>query len=256
MMNLNNKNILITGASRGIGFGVVEKLLKEHNCNIATVSRKIDSLDELFSNARKGDRKFKAYSCDVTEKQSVAETYKNITSDFGEIDIAILNAGVGYLVTPETFNSEFAEKTFAVNFLGVIYFIEQLLPSMIERKSGIIAGVSSLADARGFSGSGFYCASKAALSTYLEGLRIELFSYGIKVITIKPGFVKTDMTDQNNFDMPFLMDIHKSADYIINGIKKEKREIAYPFATAFGSKLIRKLPDTFYEFLAKRFKLG
>lgn len=256
MTNLNDKNVLITGASRGIGFGVVQKLIKEYNCNIACISRKTDSLEKLFSGTTTGERKLKVYSCDVTDKKSVADTYKNIVSDFGEIDIAILNAGVGYLVTPETFNSEFAEKTFAVNFMGVIYFIEQLLPSMLERKAGIIAGVSSLADARGFSGSGFYCASKAALTTYLEGLRIELHSYGIKVITIKPGFVKTDMTAQNNFDMPLLMDIHKSANYIVNGIRKEKREIAYPFATAFGSKLIRKLPDTFYEFLAKRFRIG
>jgi short-subunit dehydrogenase len=93
---------------------------------------------------------------------------------------------------------------------------------MINNKKGIIATVSSLADNRGYSKSGFYSASKAALSIFAEGLSVDLKSFGIKVITIKPGFVKTPMTDQNKFKMPLIMPAEKSADYIISGIEKEK----------------------------------
>lgn len=249
-MDLNGKNILITGASRGIGFAVLNELLK-YNCNIAAVARKTESIEKLFESYNTTDRILKAYSCDVSDAGQVNECWGNISADFDIIDLAILNAGVGYHVSPENYNSDAAEKTFGVNVMGMVRFIEKLLPGMLERKSGVIAGVSSLADSRGFSGSGFYCASKAAVTTHLEGLRIELRGSGVKIITVKPGFVKTDMTDQNNFSMPFLMMPDKAADIIIKGIIKEKREISFPFITMLGSKLVGRIPDSLYEFFAR-----
>ncbi len=95
----------------------------------------------------------------------------------------------------------------------------------------------------------FYCASKAAASIYLEGLRVELKKYGIKVITVKPGFVKTPMTDVNEFKMPFLMPADKAAKIILKGIKKEKRIIQFPFPTVIASKLIGLMPNFLYDYL-------
>ncbi|MCX7797215.1 MAG: SDR family NAD(P)-dependent oxidoreductase [Melioribacter sp.] len=248
-MEFTNKNILITGASSGIGRALAENLSKE-NCNLLLCSRRIELLKELKSNST---AKIYLYKCNVRNKEEVSNVYKSIKNDVGEIDLAILNAGVGHRIKIENFNSNYAEETFGVNVLGLIYFVECLLPDFIRRKSGIIAGVSSLADNRGYSGSGFYCASKAAATIFLEGLRTELKPYGITVITIKPGFVKTPMTDKNEFKMPFLMSAQKAAQIILNGIKKEKRIIQFPFPTVISSRIIGCLPTALYDFLISYF---
>ena len=125
----------------------------------------------------------------------------------------------------------------------------------MNNKNGIIVGVSSLADHRGFSGSGFYCASKSAASIYLEGLRVELKPYNIKVITVKPGFVKTPMTDQNKFKMPLLMPAEKAADIIIAGIEKEKRIIQFPLPMVLLTRLVGLIPGGLYEWLASKAKV-
>ncbi len=249
-MKFESKTILITGASTGIGKAISQKLLHK-SCNLVLIARRNSLIMDYLNEISGLEAKVKIIKCDVSNKNEVEDAYKAAISEFGEIDIAILNSGVGFHITPLTFDSKYAEETININFLGVVYWIEQLLPEMIKRKEGIIAPVSSLADNRGFSGSGFYCASKAALSIFLEGLSIDLKKYGIKVITIKPGFVKTPMTDKNKFKMPFIMSAEKSADYILKGIEREKSIIQFPILTVIGSKIIGLLPNWLYKSLAR-----
>ncbi len=244
-MKFQNKTILITGSSTGIGKALGKKLLNE-NCNLILTSRRDEKIEEWVSELENSKANMLILKNDVTDKESVAEVYSKGVEKFGSIDIAILNSGIGKEVTPKTFNSKVAEDIINTNFLGVVYWVEQLLPDMMKRRSGIIAPVSSLADNRGYSGSGFYCASKSALSIFAEGLSIDLKKHGIKVLTIKPGFVKTPMTDQNKFKMPFLISAEKSAEYIIAGIEKEKAIIQFPFPTVLGSKVLGLLPNWFY----------
>jgi short-subunit dehydrogenase len=116
----------------------------------------------------------------------------------------------------------------------------------------MIVGVSSLADSRGWQGSGFYCASKAAVSILLENLRAELKPFNVKVITVKPGFVDTPMTEKNKFPMPFLMSAKKAAKIIIDGIKKEKRIIQFPLPTALSAKVMRIVPDFLFEYISRK----
>ena len=116
----------------------------------------------------------------------------------------------------------------------------------------MIVGVSSLADARGYAQSGFYCSSKSAATKLLESVRVELKPHNIKVLTVKPGFVKTPMTDKNEFHMPFLMDVDKAAKIILKGIKKEKRIIQFPFPIVISSRLIRILPNFLFDWLSTR----
>jgi len=250
-MEFEKRTILITGASTGIGKAISQKLLKE-SCNLVLIARRDNLINDFINEVEGQLANVKVIKCDVSNKLDVENAYNLAVAEFDKIDIAILNSGVGFNVTPETFNSKYAEETMNVNFMSVIYWIEQLLPEMMKRKGGIIAPVSSLADNRGYSGSGFYCASKAALSIFTEGLTIDLKKYCIKVLTIKPGFVKTPMTDNNRFKMPFLMSAEKSADIIINGIKKEKNIIQFPLPTVLGSKLIGLLPSWFYRLIAKK----
>jgi len=120
----------------------------------------------------------------------------------------------------------------------------------------MMVGVSSLADSRGWKGSGFYCASKAATTILLENLRVELKPFNVKVITVKPGFVETPMTAKNKFPMPFLMSAEKAARIIIKGMKKEKRVIQFPLPMVISSKLIRVVPDFLFEYFAKKQSLS
>lgn len=253
-MTFNEKVVLITGASSGIGKAIAKTIVRE-DCRLIITARRLELLEELAQNLPIGKEKLLVLKCDVSDKTEVANACKLAIEKFGKIDVAILNAGVGHSVTPENYDSKFAEEIFGANVMGIIYWIEQLLPDFLKRREGIIAGVSSLADNRGFSGSGFYCASKAAASIYLEGLRVELKPRGVKVITIKPGFVKTPMTDKNNFEMPFLMDADKAAQIIIEGIKKEKRIIKFPLPTVVSSQIVGILPGGFYEWLAGKIKV-
>ena len=250
MATFKNKTILITGASTGIGKAIGKKLLSK-DCNLVLTARRDGKIEGWVSDSKNHRAEFLILKNDVTDKESVAESYNKAVKRFGKIDIAILNSGIGRTITPETFNSQTAEDVMNTNFLGVIYWIEHLLPDMIKRKAGIIAPVSSLADNRGYSGSGFYSASKSALSIFAEGLSIDLKKYGIKVLTIKPGFVKTPLTDKNKFKMPFVMSAEKSADYIISGLLKEKAIIQFPFPTVFGAKIIGLLPNWLYRLIAK-----
>ena len=249
-MTFNNKTVLITGASSGIGKAVGEKLL-QINCNLILTARRNDIIENWVNKLENKKANILILKNDVINKSNVAQTFAKITEEFGNIDVAILNSGIGKNVTTQNFSSQIAEDIINTNFLGVVYWIEQLLPNMMKNKSGIIAPISSLADNRGYSGSGFYCASKAALSIFTEGLSIDLAKLGIKLIIIKPGFVKTPMTDQNKFKMPFMISAEKAAEKIIAGIKKEKSIIQFPFPTVLGAKFIGILPSWIYKLFAK-----
>lgn len=247
-MNFEGKNVLITGASSGIGKAIAEELVKK-NCNIALLSRRVELL-EAFANEHKiTGKKIIAIKCDVTNYKEVRDCYGTIKNEFKQIDVAILNAGVSRRSDIKNFDSMEAEKIMKTNILGIIYWSEFLIKDFVERKNGILAGVSSLADSRGFPQSGFYSASKAAVTKILESLRIELKPFNIKVITIKPGFVKSSITAKNEFKMPLLMEADKAAKIIVKGIEKEKPVIQFPFPIAAGSKILGMLPVWLYDFL-------
>ncbi len=210
-MNFENKTILITGASTGIGKELAIALSRI-NCKLVLVARRVElinNLVEILSHQSKAE--FLPIKCDVANKEQVSNAFDKAINSFGSIDIAILNAGFGENMKAEKYTSELAETIFGANVFGIIYWVEKLIPNFLNRKDGMIVGVSSLADNRGYSGSGFYCASKAAASIYLEGLRVEMKQHNVKVITVKPGFVRTPMTDKNDFEMPFIMETDKAA---------------------------------------------
>ncbi|MFA3783672.1 SDR family NAD(P)-dependent oxidoreductase [Melioribacteraceae bacterium 4301-Me] len=250
-MELTNRTILITGASSGIGEALARRLA-HFKCSLILVSRRKEILDKLKEELKQKANSIITLQCDVSSKTEVTKIFDFIHDKKIKIDIAILNAGIGNEMKVENYDSAIAEKIFNTNVLGMIYFIEKLIPEFIQRRSGIIAGISSLADNRGYSRSGFYCASKAAISVYLESLRLEFKPYGVKVITIKPGFVKTPMTSKNKFPMPFIISAENAADIIIKGIQKEKRVIQFPMPTVILSRLVGLLPTNIYEYLASK----
>jgi NAD(P)-dependent dehydrogenase (short-subunit alcohol dehydrogenase family) len=179
---------------------------------------------------------------DVRDRARVKEAVAEAESRFGGIDILIANAGMGESLFPDRFDGALVEEITAVNYLGAVYAIEAALPGMLSRGSGTIVGVSSISAVRGLPASGPYCASKAALTTLLESLRLDLRGTGIRVITVSPGFIKTPLTDRNRFPMPFLQPADRAARRIADGIEAGKREIHFPKMLTVPLKLLRCLP--------------
>ena len=252
MLDLNNKNILLVGASSGIGLELAKRLLME-NCNLTLLARRKELIDEQIKNIPGEKKKIISIKCDVTIKEEVKNAIAESIQTFGSIDMLIYNSGISSPQSIKNFKNFSSEEVFKVNVNGFLSFAAEIVPNMIASSNGYIIGVSSLADGRGFPRNGVYSASKAAISILLESLRIELKKYGIKVITVKPGFVKTPMTDKNNFKMPFLMSVEKAAKIIITGIKKEKPIIQFPFPTVFGAKLLKLIPNRIFDIIAQKY---
>lgn len=230
----------------------LSKLIAKENCSLALISKRIELLEKLKGEIENNPGKFICLKCDVSKREEVENTHRKILDHFGRIDIAILNAGIGNRSNVEEYSSKKAEEIFSINTLGLIYWIEQLLPEFMKRKTGVIVGVSSLADSHGYPRSGFYNASKSAASLLLQSLRVDLKPYNIKVITVKPGFVKTPLTDKNEFHMPFLMDSEKAAGKILNGIKKDKSIIQFPLMPSLSVMLMKLMPHSLFEWLVSK----
>jgi short-subunit dehydrogenase len=163
------------------------------------------------------------------------------------VDRLVANAGVGDSTPARNFQAETVAKVMAVNYLGAVYCIEQVLPDMLEGKSGHIVGVSSLASYIGLPGSGAYCASKAALSSLLTALRVDLRNKGVAVTTICPGFIRTPMTDRNKFPMPFLMELDKAANLMHRAIQRRVAEYSFPWGLSAPVRMARWLPPAIYD---------
>lgn len=246
----NFKNVLIIGASRGIGRALSFKFA-ELGANLFIAARNEDNLRNIVETIRSKGGKADYAICDVTIKSDVKNTIQKANDILGKIDIAIINSGINGSEGFDNFDSEVFKRIYNVNIYGILHSLEYLIPIMKQNNSGIIAGVSSLADVYGFPGSGAYCSSKAAATTILEAVRLELARFNIKVITIKPGFVYTDMTKDIKYPMPFIIDAEKASDYIVKGIKKEKNIISFPFMTKMLVGIAKLLPANIMNFVFK-----
>ena len=250
-MELRNKTILITGASTGIGREVARQLSRSDN-RLILIARRRELLEELSSEIKGNGSKALVFQCDVSSADEVGKILKEVAEKYNEVNLAMLNSGVSFRTVEGEQEIEKGIKTFEVNVFGLFNMVKELLNNSLIKRGSIIAGVSSLADGRGFPRSGYYCASKAAATIYLESLRNELYLQGITVITVKPGFVRTPMTDKNEFKMPFLMPVEKGAKIIIRGIEKEKRIIQFPRMTVLGSRILRIMPGGLFDILSRR----
>jgi short-subunit dehydrogenase len=249
-MKFTDKVVVITGASSGIGNKLAE-LLAGEKARLALLARRFDLVNELREKLSPSTDVI-SIKCDVKNKNEVKDAFKKIREHFGKIDVLLMSAGIGNRYDIDKFSSANAEETFGVNLFGMVYCIEEVLPGFLARKEGMIVGVSSIADVRGFPRSAFYSSSKAAATILLESLRIELKKYNVRVITIRPGWVDTPMIKKNEFKMYFILNVEKAARIIIRGIKKEKRIIQFPFPIVFGSKLIKILPDFLFDYFASK----
>ena len=245
MTKLENKTILITGASTGIGKELAIQLADKNNRLVLIARRKI-LLEELVAPLPKHPDGHLYFSLDVSDVKAVQRTCDNLTKQAIVFDVLILNAAIGGGFNVSDIDTENFHKIFNINFLSNIFFLKHLLPPMINQQFGLVSAVSSLAGYRGMPKSAPYSTSKAALSTLMECLRIDLWNSGVKVSLISPGFVKTPMTDKNDYYMPFMIPVEKAAKIIIKGLEKEKTEIHFPYRFSLLAKLSKLLPNNFY----------
>ncbi|MCI0449149.1 MAG: SDR family NAD(P)-dependent oxidoreductase [Chlorobi bacterium] len=246
-MKSKYNNVVIFGASQGIGKALAFEYAK-HGCNLVLLSRNENSLMKITEKINSSGGKCFYKKCDVTIKDDVKTSIEFALSSLANIDLAIVNSGLGGPNWMDEFSSSDYIKSFEVNTFGIAYALEILIPIMKKQGYGTIAGVTSLADVRGYGGSSSYSSSKAAASILLEAARVELKKDNIKVITVRPGFVKTAMTDKNEFKMPFLMQPEKAAGKIYRGIEKGKSVVQFPWTIVLGTRIVKIIPNWIYDF--------
>ena len=249
-MALPWRRVWITGASTGIGAEVARQLA-EAGVVVAVSARKADALHS----AAKVNANIKPYPLDVTDAGAVAETFAAIEREVGEIDLIIAAAGTYAPVSLEAFSPEPFRQMYEVNYLGVINVLSAVLPTFRTRKKGHVSWIASVAGYRGLPKAAAYGPTKAALINLAESLRPELARDGVAVSVINPGFVKTPLTAQNDFEMPFLMEVEDAARKTIDGLATGRFEIAYPTPFVAILKLARILPYGLFFAAVRRFVL-
>jgi short-subunit dehydrogenase len=224
------------------------KIISKERCKLAIFARREEKLKQISENLAKDKIECIYQKCDVSNPDDVKKAVDITLKKYGRIDVAILTAGILVPIPIQTFNSKLIRNSLEINFMGNVYFIEQLLPVMKKQKSGIMAVVSTLPDKRGVPGWSTYGASKAALSWLLESLRAEAKQrYNIDVVTIKPGSVKTPMID--DFNRQGAISAEYAAKAIVNGIKKGKKVIEFPTLEVLLIKIKNLMPVFAYDLL-------
>ena len=249
--SLANQIIWITGGSAGIGKAIVYNLAVR-GARLALTSRSEDELNTVKKEVEVRGSQAIVVPGDVTDAKRMKEIATEIVEHFGRIDMLIANAGTHQPTDPFEFDHEEYMRLMQINFAGMLKCIEACLPNMLERQSGRIVGMASLAGLRGLPTAAAYGASKSAMITFLESARFHLNEKGIEVTIIKPGFVKTPLTDKNDFDMPFLIEADKAARIICKKLEKGRDEISFPIPFNWIIKTGRILPYPIYAFLARR----
>jgi len=233
---------LITGASSGLGAALARHYASA-GYSLGLIARRGELLQELAEELRASANMVAVQSADVSDRPQLLAAVQTIREEIGPIELMIANAGVGKPDFLEPFSVEQIDQMIQVNLLGVINTIAAVLPEMLERRQGHLVAISSSGAFKGMPGSAGYCASKAGLNTFLEGLRIQLREHRIPVTTICPGFIETEMTRENAFYMPGLMTPAVAATHIVNAIRRRKKVAIFPWKIALLMKTLPWLPD-------------
>jgi short-subunit dehydrogenase len=248
------RSLLITGASSGIGEALAIAYAAP-GVSLALGGRDAARLETVAAACRQRGAIVQSATVDVTDAEAMARWIDGVDSA-APIDLVIANAGIGAGTEGGFETAGQTRAVFAVNLDGVLNTVLPLIPRFVQRRRGQIALMSSLAGFRGFPGSPTYCASKAALRIWGEGLRGDLHRHGVGVSVICPGFVVSRMTARNKFRMPFLMSAERAAAIVKRGLARDRGRIAFPFpmyfAIWFAGTLPPLLTDPLFRMLPKK----
>jgi short-subunit dehydrogenase len=250
LMDWSNQVVLITGASSGIGRGLALELARR-GARVGLLARRRELLEEIALEISQAGGRALVLSADVTRADEVRAAVGELRRQFGQIDMLFANAGISI----NTFVPNLCEKTIAdlinVNVIGVVNSVSAVLSEMVAQGSGHLVVNSSLAAYRGLPKSAAYCASKAAISSFFEALRIDLKGTGVDVTIIHPGFVKTQMI-RSIARTPYVMEVDEAVRKIVRAIEKRKKGYAFPWQLAMVARACKLLPIPMYDWFAVR----
>ena len=191
-------------------------------------------------------------SCDVTDRTQVARAVEHCESELGPVDLLVANAGMGARTPADGLSAARVEEVFSVNFFGAVYAVEAVLSGMLQRRSGHLVAISSVAGFNGLPGRSAYSASKAAMTNFFESLRLDLRGRGVDVTVISPGFVRTPMTSHASSSRPFVLELDDALDRMMPAILARRPALAFPFPVATLAWMARSFPRRVYDALAGR----
>jgi len=243
----SDRAALITGASSGLGEALARRLFDD-GYHLILVARRGERLTGLVTELG-GPGRVLALVCDVRDRRAVEEAARTAVARWGRLDLLVLNAGIGGMTDFGSFDVEVASRVIETNLMGALHWLAPCLPAL-ERAAGMVVGVSSLAAGFGSPRSPAYCASKAALSTFLEGMRVACRDRAIHVLTVEPGWVYTEMTAPFG-RLPLALDADTAARRIVRAIERRRTVLRFPWPAALFVGLMRRAPGWLRERLLR-----
>jgi short-subunit dehydrogenase len=228
----------VTGASSGLGREIAVRLAAQGELIVA-VARRPDPLDALIRDIEAAGGRARAISCDVTDREQVTRAVADVESAEGPIERLVACTGGGKRTTVAAFQAAQLEQMLSLNVMGTANCLEAVLPRMLHRRRGHIVAISSLAAARGLPGGAEHSAAKAALSTLLEGLRIDLKRHGVDLTVLSPGFVRGDESKKRR---PMEVPLDIAADRMVKAIERRYRSDAFPLRFVLLLAALRCIP--------------
>ena len=239
--------VFITGASSGIGQALAHRY-HQAGFRLALVARRTSEVKTWASAQEISPDSYEIYSADVSVTDSIVAAGRDCIARQGVPDVVIANAGISVgMDTAVLSDIDVMARTFATNNIGMAATFQPFVDAMVQRGSGILVGIGSVAGIRGLPGHGAYCASKAAVISYCESLRGELRPHGVRVVTVSPGYIDTPLTQQNRYSMPFLMQPADFADRAFRTIQAGVSYRVIPWQMGVVAKLLRMLPNPLFD---------
>ena len=241
--------VVISGASSGLGLALARHYL-ERGATIAAFARRGELL-QILSAEFPG--KVFCYALDVRDSPAIQHAAKDFITRAGVPDVIIANAGVSVgTLTEYAEDIDAFQQVMNINVLGIVKTFQPFVAAMREAQRGTLVGIASVAGFRGLPGASAYSASKAAVISYLESLRVELHGSGVKVVTICPGYIKTPMTAVNPYPMPFMLDADEAARRMIRVIEQQNAFTVIPWQMGMVGRVLKLLPRWLYDRLFAR----
>jgi len=245
-------NVFITGASSGIGEGLARHYGAPGN-RVGVLARRAPLLAALAEDLRAAGAEPHVYAVDVTDTAAVAEAARDFSAHAGGVELVIANAGIGQGATLLRSDPADIATLMRVNVIGVTNTVLPFVPGMVRQGSGVLVAVSSMAGHRALPGRGAYSASKAAVTTFMDGLRMELHGTGVHAMTLCPGFVKTPLTaGRGQRGMPFLMELPDALRASVAAIDARVGTATFPWPMRALVPVVRHAPEWVVRRLAPR----
>lgn len=241
--------VFLTGASSGIGLALAGQYAAA-GARLGLVARRLEPL-QTFARAYP-HLTIEIYAVDVRDTQALADAAADFIERVGCPDIVIANAGVSRGTVTGHGDLDAFRAVMDTNYLGTVATFEPFIELMTRLRRGTLVGIASVAGVRGLPGAGAYSASKAATISYLESLRVEMRGANVKVVTLAPGYIRTPMTAENDYRMPFLMDVDAFAIRALRAIADGRRFVVIPWPMGVVAALLRILPRALYDFVFAR----